>query len=235
LQALLLFTPLLGQLLSLQSTDYKILALLLLIMCLMLILMTNTLYHMLHESQKIQYTAQTQARTDPLTQLANRRGFDQQLKMEWQRVICNGSSLSLLMIDVDHFKQYNDQKGHPAGDACLKNLAKIMRSVSQRKRDYISRYGGDEFSILLPDTIMSEAIIVAEKLRQKIAMSYAQTPRITLSIGVASCKSKKAHYHHAYPPQANAKILVDTADKALYQAKAEGRNCVVSQYCDRPL
>jgi len=235
LQALLLFSPLLGQLLSLQSTDYKILALLLLIMCMMLILMTNTLYHMLHESQKIQYTAQTQARTDPLTQLANRRGFDQRLQIEWQQVVCNTSPLSLLMIDVDHFKQYNDQKGHLSGDRCLKNLAEIMRSVSRRNRDYITRYGGDEFSILLPETVMSEAIILAEKLRQEVATLYAQVPRITLSIGVASCKSKKAHYHHPYPPQANAEILVNAADKALYQAKAQGKNCVISQYCERPL
>lgn len=235
LQVFLLFAPLLGQLLSLESTDYKILALLLLIMCMMLILMTNTIYHMLHESQKIQYTAQTQARTDPLTQLANRRGFDQQLQIEWRRVMCNGTPLSLLMIDVDHFKQYNDQQGHPAGDVCLQQIAVIMQAISQRKRDYITRYGGDEFSILLPDTVMSDAIILAEKLRQDVANLYTQTPLITLSIGVASCKTKKAHYHSPCPPQASAEILINAADQALYQAKAQGRNCVVSQYCERPL
>ena len=235
LQACLLFTPLLGQLLSLENTDYKILALLLLIMCLMLILMTNTIYHMLHESQKIQYTAQTQARTDPLTQLANRRGFDQQLQIEWQRAVCTGLPLSLLMIDVDHFKQYNDQKGHLSGDTCLKDIAQSLRNISRRKQDYITRYGGDEFSILLPETVMPDAIILAERLRQEIAILYTQAPSITLSIGVASCKAKKAHYHHPYPPQAHTDILVNAADQALYQAKAQGRNCVVTQYCDRPL
>ena len=235
LQAVLLFAPLLGQLLSLESSDYKILALLLLIMCMMLILMTNTIYYMLHESQKIQYTAQTQARTDVLTQLANRRGFNQQLPLEWRRVMCHGTPLSLLMIDVDHFKRYNDQKGHPAGDACLQQVAAIMQTISQRRHDYIARYGGDEFSILLPDTVMSDAIVLAEKLRQEVAAVYAQAPHITLSIGVASCKSKKVHYHSPCPPQTRASILIDAADQALYQAKAQGRNCVVSQYCERPL
>jgi len=234
LQAVLLFSPLLTQLLSLENTDYKILAILLLIMCLMLILMTNTLYHLLHESQKNQYTAQTLARTDPLTQLANRRGFDQQLQIEWQYTLCNAAPLSLLMIDVDHFKQYNDQKGHPAGDVCLQDIARIMKSVSQRKRDYITRYGGDEFSILLPNTSRLDAVNLAEKLRKKIAIHYSQTPRITLSIGVSSYQPEKPT-SYPLPPQSHANILINAADQALYQAKAQGRNCVVSQYCERTL
>ncbi|WP_313887429.1 PAS domain S-box protein [Nodosilinea sp. LEGE 07088] len=161
------------------------------------------------------------ATTDALTQLANRRHFDQLLAQEWARAARNKTPLALIMCDVDHFKLYNDHYGHPAGDRCLQQVALLLQDHIQRPGDVLARYGGEEFVVLLPKTALTGAIAVAARI--KASFAKAQLPHgfspvanhITVSCGVASC----------IPPGQNlASELLAAADAALYQAKLAGRN-----------
>ncbi len=158
---------------------------------------------------KYQYMAQT----DAMTGLLNFRSFTQKLIEETDRANRYNLPLSLIMVDVDHFKAYNDTFGHPAGSKLLKNLAEMFRA-NLRTTESICRYGGDEFGIILPNTDAGQAVLTAEKLRELIIKKFAQE-KITLSIGVA---------------QLEGKIPIDTfikqADGALYQSKQAGKNCV---------
>jgi diguanylate cyclase (GGDEF)-like protein len=158
---------------------------------------------------------------DPLTGVANRRAFDERLEMEWRR--CGRAQLpvSLLMVDIDHFKLYNDHYGHPAGDATLLQVASAMRRAAGRSQDLVARYGGEEFAILLPQLDEQGAIGVARRLMHELEMldlPHAASPtsqRLTASIGIASM----APDEHSLPAD-----LVRAADALLYQAKAGGRN-----------
>ncbi len=159
--------------------------------------------------------------TDPLTGVSNRRYFNQMLVREFERARRYGRALSVLMIDIDHFKHYNDTHGHLAGDAVLRKLANEL-SDSIRRTDFLARYGGEEFVILLPETTWERAVAVAEKLRRKVERapfngeSFLPEGKLTISVGVAS-----------YPQHAEDPLtLLDMADRSLYQAKAAGRNCV---------
>jgi len=161
------------------------------------------------------------ARTDALTGLANRRHFDEQLRRVIAETDRFGGSCSLVMIDLDHFKNVNDVSGHEAGDAVLKHVAETLRA-GVRTVDLCARYGGEELALLLPQTPDSGAAELAERLRAAIesrGVSYGGARiRVTASFGVAT-----------YPlPVAHADWLVAAADKALYQAKSAGRNCVRS-------
>ena len=162
---------------------------------------------------------------DALTGLANRRRFDEVLESEWQRAHRSKIPLSLLMLDVDHFKRLNDTHGHPFGDEVLKRLASILAHRIQRTGSLVARYGGEEFAVLLPDTDLPSAAKLAEFIRQQVEnMSLGNENtglmRITISIGVA-CASDTAL-------TASTTALVDLADRALYQAKRSGRNQVAA-------
>lgn len=160
---------------------------------------------------------------DPLTGLANRRLFDHDLKREWNRALRNNQTLTLMMIDIDYFKQFNDFYGHPLGDTCLTKLAQIMLKENYRSTDCIARYGGEEFIGLFPLLNAEDAKKKAEAVRQ--AIESAQIPHkpsqisqwVTASIGVATMVPSIDQ---------DPNELIESADAALYQAKADGRNCI---------
>lgn len=159
------------------------------------------------------------ARTDALTGLWNRRHFDEHLKSEATRTDRSGSPCSLVLVDIDHFKQVNDTYGHEAGDAVLRQVAKVL-SEAVRQMDICARYGGEEMAILLPQTGVAGAAEMAERVRAAIAartMRYGQSSiQVTASFGVASFPETVAQGDGLFP----------AADKALYAAKSAGRNCV---------
>jgi diguanylate cyclase (GGDEF)-like protein len=161
---------------------------------------------------------------DALTHISNRRRFDEALVSEWKRAIRDDMPISLIMIDIDHFKQYNDHYGHGAGDICLQMVAMELSKSLVRPGDLVARYGGEEFVVIMPDTDQEAALQVAERLREHIekmelAHAYSETTSVvTISVGVAT-QMKIREY---LLPQ----MLVDAADNALYQAKASGRNRV---------
>ncbi|PIF89221.1 response regulator receiver modulated diguanylate cyclase [Acidovorax sp. 62] len=163
------------------------------------------------------------ATTDGLTGLANRRHFDELMRREWQRCARSGSSIALLMADIDHFKRYNDSYGHPGGDACLQAVAKALTLVARRPADRVGRLGGEEFVVLLPDTDVAGGQEVAEhavKLIQALALPHVASltaEHVTISVGVAVCTGQDMARHD---PQS----LYSAADHALYAAKAQGRN-----------
>ena len=158
--------------------------------------------------------------TDPLTGLGNRRQFDSLLQREWRRAIRAKSSLSLLMIDIDHFKEFNDRFGHPQGDQVLRILAKAISSGIRRPADSGARYGGEEFAVILPDTDLSGAATVAENIRAAFKNDETADPLggtlPTISIGASSCR----------PSGEGQSALLRSADQALYAAKERGRNRV---------
>jgi len=161
-----------------------------------------------------------QAHVDGLTGLANRRRFDQVLESECSRAGRGGHPLSLLLIDVDYFKRYNDRYGHLAGDDCLRLVAKAIESSVRRPSDLPARYGGEEFAVVLPMTAREGALLMAERIRESIAQLAvahvdAGCGHITASIGTATTMATRADEGPA---------LIAAADRALYQAKAQGRN-----------
>jgi len=177
------------------------------------------------------------AATDGLTGLANRRFFDEYLAREWRRAGRSGDPLSLLMIDVDHFKLFNDQYGHPRGDACLLKVAEVLTGACRRPADFVARYGGEEFAILLPQTPRAGAQSVAARIlnvMQAAGIAHVCSPtaaHVTVSIGIASMDSVHAQRRcsdaddsslcDALPMKATG--LISTADEALYIAKSAGR------------
>lgn len=174
------------------------------------------------EIRKVNSKLQKQAITDPLTRLYNRRFFIQKMGEEISRVERFGHNLSLLMVDVDYFKEYNDISGHLSGDKALKKIAYIL-SQNSRKIDTVARYGGEEFVILLPETAKGGAEQFAERIRKTVEdtkfnnQSKLPSQNMTISIGIASS-----------PEDCPPDKLVISADRALYDAKKRGRNCVVT-------
>lgn len=175
------------------------------------------------------------AATDALTGAANRRSFDATLPREWRRALRASQPLSLLMLDVDHFKAYNDHLGHPEGDECLRRVGRCIQAALRRPNDTLARYGGEEFVVLLPDTDARGALVVADRVHEQLraaALPHAALgpgALVTLSIGL--CTLDPAVHHplpdHADPlaPRAGptADDLLRTADAALYAAKQAGR------------
>ncbi len=161
------------------------------------------------------------AMLDGLTQVANRRRFDECLNKAWQILMRERLPLSLLMCDVDFFKRYNDSKGHQAGDECLQQVAQAMKHSVKRPADLVARYGGEEFVVVLPNTNAEGALLIAQKIQKSIQALALIHPAstisqyITLSIGV-SCTIPS--------PQFCPEALIAAADRALYQAKQLGRN-----------
>jgi len=160
------------------------------------------------------------AHVDSLTGVSNRRGFDQLFAVEWGRSQRTHRPLSLLLIDVDHFKRINDTGGHLAGDECLRNTARILRATLDRPTDVIARYGGDEFAVLLTETGSPGASIVAGRIRSAIANDTKGPLPTTVSIGVSTWNAEG---------EASQDELIRAADSALYAAKHNGRNRIESQ------
>ncbi|MEW6187977.1 MAG: diguanylate cyclase [Thermodesulfobacteriota bacterium] len=160
---------------------------------------------------------------DGLTGIANRRRFDEVLEREWRRSLREGTPLSLIMADIDHFKIFNDTYGHQAGDDCLKAVARTIAGALNRPGDTSARYGGEEFAVVLPNTEREGAGKVAEALRTQVEalkiphMNSPVAPEVTISLGTATCMPA---------PNQSPRQLIIAADRALYQAKAEGRNRV---------
>lgn len=154
---------------------------------------------------------------DALTDVANRRQFEQILDLEWRRAVRSGAPLSLLLADIDHFKHFNDTNGHQAGDRCLRDVATLLDSVVQRAGDQVARYGGEEFAAMLPETDAEGAGKIAERMRLAVERLETGGGRVTISIGVATTLARET-----LSPDA----LVAAADGALYDAKRAGRNTV---------
>jgi diguanylate cyclase (GGDEF)-like protein len=160
---------------------------------------------------------------DELTGVANRRFFNVLLTQEWGRAAREVLPLSLIMIDIDFFKNYNDHYGHQQGDHCLRRVAAALNSLAKRPGDYVARYGGEEFVVILAHTGAHGATAVAETLRrtvEELGLEHACSPahgRVTISLGVASAVPER---------RGAAEVLVAAADRAVYEAKRDGRNCV---------
>jgi len=161
--------------------------------------------------------------SDPLTGIANHRTFQDELKLQWRRTARSRLPMTLLMIDVDGLKHYNESKGQQAGDECLRQIADTLRRQLQRPGDLVGRYGGDEFGVLLPETDASGGLAVAERMRQAVESLEVtwgpdvENQRITISAGAATTVPS---------PQELSTALVANADRALAVAKRNGRNRV---------
>jgi diguanylate cyclase (GGDEF)-like protein len=164
------------------------------------------------------------ANLDGLTKLHNRRGFEDYLQQEWERMQRVGAPLSIIMCDIDFFKNYNDTYGHPAGDRCLIKVGAAMRNAVRRSSDLVARYGGEEFVVVLPHTDAMGAVYVAENIRAAVKdlkvhhNTSAIGEFVSMSLGVATMI-----------PAAGVDIskVIDASDRALYEAKAQGRDRVV--------
>ncbi|MCF8107700.1 MAG: diguanylate cyclase [Desulfohalobiaceae bacterium] len=174
--------------------------------------------------QKLNRMLEIQSQQDELTGLANRRCFDKIFQREWQRAKRSAQKISLVMVDIDFFKQYNDTYGHMAGDVCLKKVADTLKQAVSRSADVVCRYGGEEFLVILPDTDCSGAARVAEKIRFDIAAlnipheQAVHAGKLTVSVGAAAMMSM---HGLSTPPR---EILLEAVDSALYRAKNKGKN-----------
>jgi diguanylate cyclase (GGDEF)-like protein len=181
--------------------------------------------------QKANDELQRLAALDDLTQIANRRRFDDRLGQEWRRAQRDNNYLAVIICDIDYFKNYNDTYGHIQGDQALHSVAQVINNTLKRPMDLVARYGGEEFGMILPGTHITGAERVAKEVKEAVEALHLEhrssdvSGHITLSFGVA-----------AMVPKADVapKILIETADRALYRAKAQGRNriiCVSTEIC----
>jgi diguanylate cyclase (GGDEF)-like protein len=160
---------------------------------------------------------------DGLTEIPNRRCFDETLANEWARARRAHSNISLILIDIDFFKQYNDHYGHAAGDKCLQKVAKTLNYSLKRPADFVARYGGEEFVVILPEIDHNSALIMANKLNESIVQlelpheASQVSQYVTISLGIATTIPQDDQRHES---------LLETSDKYLYEAKSSGRNQV---------
>lgn len=173
---------------------------------------------------ELQRTLEALSYQDGLTGVANRRMFDSVLEREWTSARRSGRPLSVVLFDIDYFKQYNDRYGHLQGDDCLRRIAQALLATSTRAGDFIGRFGGEEFVLVLPDTDGATAASIAERCRQRIldqAIEHASSDFriVSVSAGIATARPDDGLDIHG---------LVECADRRLYEAKARGRNRVVS-------
>jgi diguanylate cyclase (GGDEF)-like protein len=169
------------------------------------------------------------ASLDGLTGLANRRAFDRQLEREWHCAHASRKPLALMMVDIDHFKLFNDRYGHVAGDTCLRAVAETLSLVTLEETVVVARYGGEEFALLLPDLDLERAAALADEARkmvEELFIKHSETPcgHVTVSIGVDAIVPEIYH---------TAAGLIEAADHALYDAKRSGRNTVVAYARER--
>ncbi|WP_417580598.1 sensor domain-containing diguanylate cyclase [Nitrincola sp.] len=176
------------------------------------------------ELLQLQQQLQELSFKDALTGIANRRMFDERLEAEWSDAQRHQQPLSLIMIDIDFFKQYNDIYGHVKGDSCLKKVAQTLNSAALRSGDFLARFGGEEFVMLLPKTDNDAAAKVAERCRKLIFKQQIPHPAsdassvLTISIGVGT---------HTPARTDQASDFIEAVDRRLYQSKQQGRNCIV--------
>jgi diguanylate cyclase (GGDEF)-like protein len=186
-----------------------------------LVRLTDELRHVNDELERL-------SRVDPLTGAANRRWLDEALAAEWARGTRERTPVALLIVDIDHFKAFNDACGHLRGDECLQRVAAALAGVLRRPADLVARYGGEEFAVVLGNTPRDGALAVAERMRETVAaLAIAHPasplePRLTVSVGVAALLAR---------PGLAERRLVELADQALYAAKRTGRNrvCVAAE------
>jgi len=174
---------------------------------------------------KLNHRLETLSSLDGLTGIPNRRLFDKTYADEWKRAQRNGTPLSVIMMDIDYFKQYNDTYGHAAGDTCLQQVAQAISSGAKRSMEFTARCGGEEFVAVLPGTDITGGHIVAETMRELVEqlkiphLKSDISDYVTISVGVASLTLPVTH-------DKKSQTLIETADKMLYKAKKEGRNRV---------
>lgn len=190
------------------------------VLCIAILWLTVLLGRELRRRQELELGLEKLAATDSLTGLANRRRLDQVLRLEWARAQRNRRPLAILMVDIDHFKAFNQRHGHAGGDHALREVAKTIEGCIRRPSDLAARYGGEEFQIVLPETEQAGALLLAQRIKQGVeglAPFGADTHSVTVSIGIG-----------LYIPgtQQDLASLLSTADEALYRAKAKGRNRV---------
>lgn len=159
---------------------------------------------------------------DALTKIANRRRFDEKLTHEFERAKAYEGSLSLIILDIDHFKEFNDLYGHVAGDTCLYDVAQKIASTVSRPEDFVARYGGEEFIVLLPQTDKQGALFIAEQIQKAIenlaiAHEGSFTGFLSVSMGINTIDKCTA---------SDELNFIKAADSALYYAKRQGRNCI---------
>lgn len=177
-----------------------------------------------HEMAENNYikTIESLSLTDQLTQIPNRRNFEERLTQEWNRAIRNREPISILFVDVDKFKNYNDTYGHLQGDEALKTVAKVFSTSLKRSVDFVARWGGEEFAVLLPNTAGDHAFTIADKIREQVSITEIPladggTTYITISTGISSLTPSL---------DSSVEDFINCADDALYTAKEEGRNRV---------
>ena len=175
----------------------------------------------LHTSQRLQEEIHAQARRDTLTEAFNRRAFTEFADKEWSRSVRNDYPLSMLTVDIDHFKNFNDQYGHQTGDAALVQVSRVAQSAL-RASDIWCRYGGEEFVALLPNTSLSQAMAIAERVRQSVERTTIVSARGSLSVSVSIGVAERSSNH------SSIEEVLAISDAALYKAKAAGRNRVSS-------
>jgi len=175
-----------------------------------------TLEGEIRQRMQVQAELEWLATTDGLTKVLNRRAFDRALLIQFEQAVQTGHPLAVVLIDVDHFKAYNDSYGHPAGDVVLQQVAQLL-TASARGADLVARYGGEEFVLLLPNTTAEQSLRVAERCRETIASATWNQRSVTISAGVAVL----------HDGVADLGDFIGVADQALYQAKLQGRNQVV--------
>ena len=173
-------------------------------------------------------TIEHMSMTDALTNLNNRRSFNEKLQQEWHRAVREGSSISLIMLDVDYFKKYNDTHGHQQGDKVLQAISEVFAETIKRSMDFTARWGGEEFAILLPATDLDGAVKVAEEIRvavgdKEILLPDGSVSKVTVSCGVNEIKPGQ---------DSDIDRFISDADKALYAAKEQGRNRVITFQAD---
>ena len=207
--------------LALSGTRLEIiLAVLLMSFSGLLIISVNRLSSVFLEGLRIRFLMQAESRTDALTALANRRGFDESLHSIWQQSIRAHQPMGLLIIDVDLFKTYNDYYGHPQGDIALKKVGELLLKVASRSTDMCARIGGEEFAVIMPATNLEGSRQVAEDFQKALTnarISHRKYERgfLSVSIGLNVITPKKT---------SSADLFMLETDKALYEAKESGRN-----------
>lgn len=185
------------------------------------------IYNDIRERKLAEDALRFQSLNDALTGVANRRGFDETLRREWSRALRGPYPVSLVMLDIDYFKSYNDTYGHQAGDRILRTVGAILKSAMKRPADMVARYGGEEFAIILPMADAEHARIVAERIRvevESLKIPHEGSKKgglLTISAGAAGASPLPER-------DTTPQTLIESADKALYEAKRRGRNCVVS-------
>lgn len=236
LQMLIVLLPISVHILLIGNTEHFIMAVALFMATISLFAAANYIHELLFELQKTQAELLRQANTDQLTRIPNRRHYDQTFKTEWRRCSREDLPVSMLLIDVDYFKKYNDNFGHSEGDQCLVKVASQLGNISRRPGDIAARYGGEEFAVLLPNTSIENAMMLAERFRVSIERLDIKHPDsefgvVTVSIGVSSCDPMQRDPNNPNTDVIYPAMLMNSADNAMYLAKRQGRNRIAKQGC----